>query len=112
MEHVFDGSSDGAEDLENDIGLAGREGLGGPLHRQLLLGIVIQVFGVRVDLDVLDDIQDDGQSRVDLGLVDLLPGGSEDDPVYQSRDQAQDKLLIGEDEIHRDTPSLSWLIRW
>ncbi|MCK9557832.1 MAG: hypothetical protein PHO85_01175 [Candidatus Cloacimonetes bacterium] len=72
MEHVFDGSSDSAEDLENDIGLLGWEGLGSPLHCQLLLGIVIQVFGGRVDLDVLDDVQDDRQSRVDLG-VKCLP---------------------------------------
>ena len=111
MEHVFDGSSDGAKDLENDIGLLSWEGLGSPLHCQQLLSIVIQVFGGRVDLDVLDDVQDDSQSRVDLGLVDYTSSGSGDDPDHQSRDQTQDKLLICVDEV--PIYSFIWLfLRW
>jgi hypothetical protein len=44
VENVFDGSADGAEDLENKAGLLGRQRFGSPLHRQLFLGIIIQVF--------------------------------------------------------------------
>ncbi len=101
MEHVFDGSSDSAENLEDDIGLVTGEALGSTLDGQLLLGIVIEALGGRVDLDILDDVQDDRQSRVDLGLINDLAGRSGDDPDDQSRDQSQNELLIGEDEIHR-----------
>ena len=90
-----------------DIGLFGQEGLGSPLHSQLFLGIVIQVLGGRIDLDV----QDDSQSRIDLGFVNQLPCGSGDDPDHQSRDQNQDKLLICVDEV--PIYSFIWLfLRW
>ena len=80
MEDVFYRSPDRAEYLHDQVGLLGRQALGSTLDCQLLLGIVIEVLGGRVDLDILDDIEYDRQSGIDLGLIQGLTRNLEDDP--------------------------------
>ena len=79
MEDVFHCSPDRTEDLHDQIGLVTGEALGSTLDCQLLLGVVVEVLGGRVDLDILDDIEDDRQSGVDLGLIQGITRNLEND---------------------------------
>lgn len=83
MEDVFHCSPDCAKDLHDQIGLVTGEALGSTLDCQLLLGIIIEVLGGRVDLDILDD----RQSGVDLGLIQGLTRYLKDDPDDQDGDK-------------------------
>jgi len=77
------------------------------LKAETIYSILSPYLGGSIDLDV----QDDSQSRIDLGFVNQLLCGSGDDPDHQSRDQTQDKLLIGVDEV--PIYSFIWLfLRW
>ena len=87
IEDVFDGSPDRAEDLHDQIGLVTGEALDSTFDCQLLLGIVVEGFGGRVDLDILDDIEDDRQSGVDLGLIQGLARNLKYDPDDQGGDK-------------------------
>jgi len=80
MKDVLDRSPDCTEDLHDQIGLVTGEALGSTLDCQLLLSIAPKVLGGRVDLDILDDIEDDRQSGVDLGLIQGLTRYTIDDP--------------------------------